>query len=231
MKLAPRARKVPAHIALIPDGNRRWAKSHRLSILNGYKQGFDKFIPFSFWAKALGVKTLTVWGLSTENIRNRSKAEIGTLFYLYMTMIARNPRVLRLLLENNSRIRFIGNMKLLPARLRKALMELEAKTSACRDFTINLLIGYGGRDDLLYAASRVRSPSEEEFGRKIRTSMIPEVDLLIRTSGEHRLSGLLPWQTDYSEIYFSKKLWPDFQRRDLKRAIDSYAARERRFGK
>jgi undecaprenyl diphosphate synthase len=231
MALASRAGKVPSHIALIPDGNRRWAKSHRLSILNGYKNGFDKFIPFSFWAKGLGVKTLTVWGLSTENIRNRSRTEISTLYYLYMTMIARNPRVLRLLLENNARIRFIGNMRLLPAALRKALMALEAKTRDCREFTINLLIGYGGRDDILYAASRVRSSSEREFGKKIRTASIPEVDLLIRTSGEHRLSGMLPWQTDYSEIYFSKKLWPDFQRRDLKRALDSYAARERRFGK
>jgi undecaprenyl diphosphate synthase len=230
MSIVSRAKTVPSHIALIPDGNRRWSRGHGLTILSGYKNGVEKFISFSIWAKAMGVKTLTVWALSTENVKNRSRIEINTLYGLYMKA-ANDPKLLALLLKNSARIHFVGNMHLVPTRLRKALIALEAKTSLCKELTINLLIGYGGRDDILYAASRAGPSSEKGFGRRIRTSSIPDVDLVIRTSGEHRLSGLLPWQTDYSEIYFSRKYWPDFQRRDLKRAIDSYAARERRFGK
>jgi undecaprenyl diphosphate synthase len=222
-------KSVPSHIALIPDGNRRWSGSNKLSLMSGYKNGIAKFISFSVWAKALGVKTLTVWGLSTENISNRSRIELGILYSLYRKA-AYDPKVLALLVKNHARIRFIGNLKLIPAATRKALLQLEAKTRAYRELTINVLIGYGGRDDLVYAVNRGAS-SESAFSKKIRTASIPDVDLIIRTSGEHRLSGFLPWQTDYSEIYFSRKFWPDFQRRDLKRAIESYTVRERRFGK
>jgi undecaprenyl diphosphate synthase len=228
MTLASRG-KAPSHIALIPDGNRRWSRSQGLSVLSGYRNGVAKFIAFSVWAKAMGVKTLTVWSLSTENIKNRSRMELSILYGLYRKA-AHDPKVIALLVANRARIRFIGNMKLIPSATRSALQELETRTKAYKDLTINILIGYGGRDDLLYAASR-GARSEKEFGSGIRTASIPDVDLIIRTSGEHRLSGFLPWQTDYSEIYFSKKFWPDFQRRDLKRAIDSYTARERRFGK
>ncbi len=229
MSLALRVKKVPSHIALIPDGNRRWSRTQGLSIMNGYKNGVEKFISFSIWAKTMGVKTLTVWALSTENIKNRSRIELSTLYSLYVKA-ANDPKVLAILIKNNARIKFVGNMELIPAPVKRALLGLEAKTEACKDLTINLLMGYGGKDDIVYAANE-RVSSEKEFGKRIRTSSIPEVDLIIRTSGEHRLSGLLPWQTDYSEIYFSRKFWPDFQRRDLRRAIDSYAARERRFGK
>ncbi len=221
--------KVPSHIALIPDGNRRWSRTQGLSIMSGYKNGVSKFISFSLWAKAFGVNTLTVWALSTENIRNRSRLELNTLYAIYMKA-ARDPKLFALLVKNRARIRFVGNLKLIPVSLRKALLDLERRTKQYGDLTINLLIGYGGRDDLVYAATR-GATSEEAFSKKIRTSTIPDVDLIIRTSGEHRLSGFLPWQTDYSEIYFSRKFWPDFQRRDLKRAIESYTARERRFGK
>lgn len=230
MPIVSRAKTVPSHIALIPDGNRRWSKGHSLSLMSGYKNGIEKFLSFSIWAKRMGVQTLTVWALSTENAKKRSKLEIATLYGLYMKA-ANDPKILSLLLKNNARIRFIGNLRMIPANLRRALLKLESKTRACTDLTINMLIGYGGRDDILYAASRAGSSSEKEFGKRIRTASIPDVDLIIRTSGEHRLSGFLPWQTDYSEIYFSRKFWPDFQRRDLKRAVDSYAARERRFGK
>ncbi len=229
MALAPQVRKIPSHIAVIPDGNRRWSRIHSLSILNGYQIGVDKVISFSIWAKMMGVQTLTFWALSTENAKSRSKAELSILYHLYKKF-GTDPKVLALLIKNRARIRFVGNLKLIPAATRKALLALESKTKAYKDLTINLLIGYGGRDDLVYAAGR-GAGSEEEFSRKIRTASIPNVDLIIRTSGEHRLSGFLPWQTDYSEIYFSKKFWPDFQRRDLKRAVDSYTARERRFGK
>lgn len=221
--------RVPKHIAVIPDGNRRWSRSHRLSLMSGYQIAFDKVTSFSFWAKSMGANTLTIWGLSTENIRSRSKAELRILYTLYRKF-GTDPKILKFLTDNNASIRFIGNLRLVPAETRKALLSLQAKTRAYKELTINMLVGYGGRDDIMYAASR-GATSEEAFSRKIRTSSIPEVDLVIRTSGEQRLSGFLPWQTDYSELYFCKKLWPDFSRRDLKRAIDSYGARERRFGK
>ena len=219
-------------MALIPDGNRRWSRGHGLSIVSGYKNGVSKFIDFSIWAKSMGVGTLTVWALSTENIKNRSRIEVNTLVNLYLKA-ARDPKLFELLAKNGAHVRFIGDMKLIPATLRTALRRLEQRTRIYKELTINLLIGYGGRDDIAHAASGQHGArnSETEFGKRIRSSSLPDVDLVIRTSGEHRLSGLLPWQTSYSEIYFSRKYWPDFERRDLKRAIDAYAARERRFGK
>jgi undecaprenyl diphosphate synthase len=223
------SKEVPKHIAIIPDGNRRWSKLHRLSIRDSYQLGVDKVTSFSIWAKSMGVKTLTFWGLSTENVKSRGRVELTILYGLYKKF-GTDPKVLSLLAENQARVRFIGNLKLVPEATRRAMLSMEEKTKQYKNVTINLLIGYGGRDDLVYAASK-GARSEEEFSRKIRTSSIPDVDLIIRTSGEHRLSGFLPWQTDYSEIYFSRKYWPDFQRRDLKRAIDSYSERERRFGK
>lgn len=225
---------APAHLGLIPDGNRRWARRHGLSLLNGYHNGIDRFISFSMWAKRLGVKTITVWALSTENIKNRSRTEVRMLYSLYMRA-AKDPKLLALLVKNRARIRIVGNLSMLPSNLRETLRALEAKTMGCSELTINLLIGYGGKDDIMHAtcvAARARSRvGEAGFSKGLRSSALPDVDLVIRTSGEHRLSGFLPWQTDYAELYFTRKYWPEFNRRDLKRAIDSYSSRERRFGK
>jgi undecaprenyl diphosphate synthase len=225
---------APAHLGLIPDGNRRWARRHGLSLLNGYHNGIDRFISFSMWAKRLGVKTITVWALSTENIKNRSRTEVRMLYSLYMRA-AKDPKLLALLVKNRARIMIVGNLSMLPSNLRETLRALEAKTMGCSELTINLLIGYGGKDDIMHAtcvAARARSRvGEAGFSKGLRSSALPDVDLVIRTSGEHRLSGFLPWQTDYAELYFTRKYWPEFNRRDLKRAIDSYSSRERRFGK
>ena len=227
-------RIVPAHLALIPDGNRRWAKSNRISLINGYQNGIKKFISFGIWAKRMGVKTLSVWALSTENIANRSGAELGILYALYQKA-AVDPEIFKVLSENNARIRVIGDMSRVPRKVREALASLERRTAAYRDFTINLLIGYGGREDILYGARNGErlgaGLDQKSFGSMIRSADIPDVDLVIRTSGEHRLSGFLPWQSSYSELYFSRKYWPDFERRDLSRAIRSYASRDRRLGK
>lgn len=223
---------APAHLGLIPDGNRRWSKSNRLALLSGYQNGVKKFVDFSIWAKGFGVKTLTVWALSTENIKRRSRIEIVTLYSLYIKA-AKDPELLALLLKNNARIRVVGNLTMVPKKLREALSSLEAKTLQCKEFTINLLIGYGGRDDLLAAAKSAGAAaiSEDNFKERMISSSLPDLDLIIRTSGEHRLSGFLPWQSSYSEIYFARKFWPDFQRSDLKRAICAFSARERRFGR
>jgi undecaprenyl diphosphate synthase len=230
---------VPRHLALIPDGNRRWSSSHRLEIFNGYQKGVKKFIDFSIWAKGFGVKTLTVWALSTENIKNRSRSEINVLYKLYVNA-AKDPKILETLRENRARVRIIGNPKLLPKHVISALHSLERKTKDYKDFTINLLVGYGGKDDILYAFKRIynyalqgkaNGITENLINQSMRTASIPNVDFIIRTSGEMRLSGFLPWQSDYSELYFAKKYWPDFDKRDLERALTVFSERQRRFGK
>ena len=234
-----RAPLVPSHVALIPDGNRRWSKLHSFARFRGYDKGIKKFIDFSIWAKGFGVKTLTVWALSTENIKKRSRGELYALYNLYVRT-ANDPRMLEKLRSNGARVMVIGNLNLLPARVSKALRYIESKTKAYKDLTINLLIGYGGRDDLLYAfrnmpgsaAGGKNASLDEDFVRqRIRTASLPDVDLIIRTSGEMRLSGFLPWQSDYSELYFAKKYWPDFGKKDLANALKAFAQRKRRFGK
>jgi undecaprenyl diphosphate synthase len=230
---------VPKHLALIPDGNRRWSGSHKLQIFNGYQKGVKKFIDFSIWAKGFGVKTLTVWALSTENIKNRSKTEIGILYQLYVNA-AKDPQILKTLKDNGARIKIIGNSTLLPKKVKDALQSLEIKTQNYKDFTINLLIGYGGRDDIIYAVKKMYSEAmkgkitevnEELINESMRTSSLPDVDFIIRTSGEMRLSGFLPWQSDYSELYFAEKYWPDFNKKDLEKALKVFSERQRRFGK
>jgi undecaprenyl diphosphate synthase len=230
---------VPNHLALIPDGNRRWSSSHKLEILNGYSKGVKKFIDFSIWAKGFGVKTLTVWALSTENIKTRGKSELAVLYKLYVNA-AKDPEILETLRQNDARINVIGNSSLLPKKVTEALRSLEDKTRNYKEFTINLLIGYGGRDDMVYAFNRIRNYvmrggsseiNENMIVNSMRTASLPDVDFIIRTSGEMRLSGLLPWQSDYSELYFAKKYWPDFKKGDLEKALKVFSERQRRFGR
>ncbi len=232
---ARRIEPVPSHVALIPDGNRRWARGHMLSLRHGYSYGIKKFMDFSVWAKGFGVRTITVWALSTENIKKRSASELSTLCKLY-EMSARDPAILAKLAKNHARIRVVGNLRMLPKRLREALRYLERATPAYKELTINLLVGYGGRDDILHALRSAQScggssVGEDFIAKHIQTASVPDVDLIIRTSGEMRLSGFLPVQSSYSELYFAKKYWPDFNRRDLEKALQTYASRERRFGR
>jgi undecaprenyl diphosphate synthase len=228
---------VPSHLALIPDGNRRWSRHHSFSLYHGYDYGIKKFMDFGMWAKSFGVKTITVWALSTENVKKRSRLELGALYQLYIKS-ARDPAILARLAKNQARVRIIGNLRILPKKLEDALRYLEKATLAYKELTINILVGYGGKEDILYAfkslqgkANNARGVDEEFVAKHIRTASIPDVDLIIRTSGEMRLSGFLPWQSDYSELYFAKKYWPDFEKRDLERALREFAYRERRFGR
>ncbi len=228
-------RAIPYHVAIIPDGNRRWAKQNSLILLKGYRVGIKKFIDVSIWAKELGVKVITVWALSVENIIQRSRPELSILYKLY-EKTAKSKRIRSLLLKNNARVKVIGNPELLPRKLWSALKELEEFTSRCNSLTINLLVGYSGKEDFAYAASKLMrkrySPiSYEAIKDNLLSSSVPDIDLIIRTSGEMRLSGFLPWQASYSELYFSKVYWPEFSKADLVNAISSFSARERRFGK
>lgn len=229
-------KQVPRTLALIPDGNRRWAKTHRLSIFNGYNSGVKKFLSFSEWCLEYGINNMVVWAFSTENF-NRSGREQNTLFSIYKNF-ADDKSVREWLHKYKVKIRIIGNMALLPDDLKKALGRMVSDTMAYQDRVINILIGYGGRDDLIHAVKgAVKSVknkaviSEKMVEKYLLTSSIPAIDFVIRTSGEHRLSGFMPWQTEYSELYFSKKLWPDFTKKDLHNALQDYSRRQRRFGK
>ncbi len=230
---------IPENVALIPDGNRRWAKSHRLSLLTGYSLGITKAIDFGIWLKDIGTKTLTIWALSTENVKNRSAMELEVLYKLYIRT-AHDRKILDLLERNHTRIKIIGNMRLLPQNVQRALKLLERKTRRYKDFSINLLVAYGGRDDILHAARKAAYDAvrrkgaqitEELLEKELLTAAIPNPDLIIRTSGEQRLSGFLPWQSSYSELYFTRKYWEDFSRRDLNRAVSEFSRRKRRYGK
>ncbi len=232
-----RGRGAPLHVAIIPDGNRRWARGNRLNLLAGYHTGIEKTIDVCIWAKEQGVKTISVWALSTENATRRSGGELRLLYGLYVKA-TRDKLILKKLKENQAHIKVIGNMSLLPKKLKEALRELEMKTRMYKELTINLLVGYGGREDIAQAVRSIcaggvtpKHISSEMIGSKLMSASLPDVDLIIRTSGEQRLSGFLPWQSNYSELYFAKKYWPDFGKKDLKKAIDTFYKRKRRFGK
>jgi tritrans,polycis-undecaprenyl-diphosphate synthase [geranylgeranyl-diphosphate specific] len=221
---------LPKTVALIPDGNRRWVRKHGLSISSGYNIGVKNFIAFSKWCTEMGIYNLTVWALSSDNLK-RSRLEVRILFNIFKK-IATDNSIREMLHENKTRLKVIGDTSLLPKDLLAALHALELETEAYTGSVINMLMGYGGRDDVIFAARNyAKSGSKEPFDRYLMSNTVPDLDLIIRTSGEQRLSGFMPWQSSYSELYFSKKLWPEFTKADLQRALKDYSGRQRRFGK
>ncbi|MGB9732287.1 MAG: polyprenyl diphosphate synthase [Candidatus Micrarchaeia archaeon] len=230
--------KVPENIAIIPDGNRRWAKSHRLSFLQGYTKGVKKFIEFSEWCMQYGIRSITVWALSTENVK-RPKEEVETLFNIYRRA-AKDKSIIKRLHETKTRFVVVGKKTLLPKDLIALLKKVEDGTRKYKDRIIYLLLGYGGREDIIYAANQIAKESrkgkikkveDETFKRYMLSKDVPDIDFVIRTSGEERLSGFMPWQAGYAELYFCKKYWPEFEKKDLEKALAEYSRRERRFGK
>jgi tritrans,polycis-undecaprenyl-diphosphate synthase [geranylgeranyl-diphosphate specific] len=229
--------KTPAALGLIPDGNRRWARSHSLDFFSGYKMGVEKFIDFAEWCKDYGVKNITVWAFSTENFK-RPSPERRALFGIYKK-VAADKEIIGRLHDNKTRFNVVGERSMLPRDLNAALKKVEIETGAYKDRVINMLIAYGGKDDILHAARMlvrdavrrgIRDINEALFRNYMISRTVPDIDLVIRTSGEERLSGFMPRQSVYSELYFSKKLWPDFTRRDLELALAEYGKRQRRFG-
>lgn len=230
-------RAVPKTLALIPDGNRRWARINGISFLEGYKRGVEKFIDFSEWCNGYGVDNISVWAFSSENVK-RPQNEVNALFQIYRKA-ANDKNLINRLHNNQTKFRVVGNLGLLPKDLVSNMKSIEKETSMYKGKVINMLIGYGGREDILHAAKELAKRSLEkgrvvvndlEFRSSLISNNIPDIDFVIRTSGEERLSGLMPWQTGYSELYFSQKLWPDFTQLDLNRALVAFNARQRRFG-
>jgi undecaprenyl diphosphate synthase len=229
---------IPNHIVLFPDGNRRWAKKRGLSPFEGHLAGEKKFADFLIWCKNKGVKMITVYGFSTENW-NRPKTEVNALMQLLVDTVEKE---IPSLMKNGIRLKTLGNISQLPNKCIKQLNHTVEITKDNQGTTLVLALSYSGRWDLIEATKnivnqyrnndlRVENITEETITKALNTSEFPNPDLLIRTSGEMRISNFLLWEIAYSEIHFTDVLWPDFNKEDFLKAILDYQSRERRFGK
>ena len=228
-------KKVPLHIVLFPDGNRRWAKNRGLPSLKGHWQGYKNLIDFCYWCKDRGVKIITAFGFSTENWK-RSEKELNYLMKLFEKGLS-DKGYLKKAEGEKLRIKIIRQKERLPRSLQKVIEKVESLTENNRNFQLNLAVSYGGKWDILQAVQKIikeKIPAEKIdenlFSSFLSTVGLPDPDLVIRAGGEKRLSNFLLWQAAYSELYFSKKLWPDFTEKDLDDALADYTQRQRRFG-
>ncbi|MGB9719354.1 MAG: polyprenyl diphosphate synthase [Candidatus Anstonellales archaeon] len=236
--MARRNRRTPRHIAIIPDGNRRWSRKHKISLEKTYEKGIMKIGDVAKWCRKHRIKMLTMWGFSTENFQ-RERAEVDKLFVLFKKFLFEGLERMnkeRRKEKNEVRIRFFGRIHLLPDEVQMMMREVEKRTEKNKPYQLNLLLAYGGHAEIVDGVNRViregvRNVDEESFRKFLPTGDIPPPDLIIRTSGEKRLSGFLPWQSAYSEFYFCNALWPDFSRKEFEAALKDYAKRKRKFGR
>ena len=223
--------RIPTHIAVIMDGNGRWAKKRLMPRSAGHRAGMKRMIGLSEHIFDRGVRYCTLFALSTENL-SRSKEELDGLFALLREYFPENAEILR---KKNIKLRVIGDRSLLPSDIVDVIEAGERRTAGGTRGTLVLAIGYGGRQDILAAVNAaVRAGKEvtmEEFSSMLSEGDLPEPDLLIRTGKELRISNFLLWQSAYSELYFTDVLFPDFSDKELDKAIEAYSRRERRFGK
>lgn len=229
--------ECPKHIAIIMDGNRRWAKANNLTAKEGHKTGADNLEKIAIFANKLGIKYLTVYAFSTENWR-RTEEEIGALMLLlrnYLKNFSKRADT------QNIKINVIGDISKLDVDLQDSIKKAMEKTSKNTGMVLNIAFNYGGRAEILRAVKKIAKKvqenklkiediDEKEFEANLYTSGQDDPDLLIRTSGELRTSNFLPWQITYSEFYFPKIYWPDFNEQELLKAIEAYKQRKRNFG-
>jgi undecaprenyl diphosphate synthase len=229
---------LPKHLAIIMDGNGRWAKQKGLLRAFGHENGTKSVRTVVETSAKLGIENLTLYAFSTENW-NRPKLEVDLLMELLINSLKNELKTLQ---ENNIRLNSIGNLDLLPKSAQKKLQEVIETTKTNSRMVLTLALSYGSREELINAVKNISNKvknniisidkiDESIINQHLYTRDLPEVDLLIRTSGEHRISNFLLWQIAYSELYFTDVLWPDFREDDLYEAIISYQKRERRFGK
>jgi undecaprenyl diphosphate synthase len=230
--------RLPEHIAIIMDGNGRWAQKRGNQRIFGHKNGVAAVRDTVEGCAELGVKYLTLYAFSTENW-NRPKMEIDALMSLLVKTIHSETETL---LKNNVRLNAIGNLDSLPGNVGKQLKKAIEKTSTNTGLTLNLALSYSSRWEIVNAVQNIAKKIEsgllrpaditsDVFSQHLTTANIPDPELLIRTSGEYRISNFLLWQIAYAEFYFTETLWPDFRREDLYKAILDFQKRERRFGK
>ena len=229
---------LPKHLAIIMDGNGRWAKQKGLLRTLGHENGTKSVRTAVETCAKLGIENLTLYAFSTENW-NRPKLEVELLMNLLINSLKNELKTLQ---DNNIRLNSIGNLDLLPKSAQKKLQEVIEKTKDNKNMVLTLALSYGSREELINVVKNISnkvknniisidSIDESIINQHLYTHDLPEVDLLIRTSGEHRISNFLLWQIAYAELYFTDVLWPDFKEDDLYEAIISYQKRERRFGK
>jgi len=220
------------HLGIIIDGNRRWAKEHGQLSVFGHKKGHENFLKFGDWCLARGIKVLTVWAFSTENWK-RPKKEIDYLMKLLRLSLKKDIKSLH---KKEIKIQVLGRLHELPRDIQKACQEAMALTKNNKKATLNIALNYGGQAEIIDAINKiikdkVNKVTLEIFQKYLYDPEMSPPDLIIRTSGEQRTSGFLLWQSPYSELYFSKALWPDFSEKDLDEALADYQRRQRRFGK
>ena len=242
--------KVPQHIAIIMDGNGRWAKNRNLARLEGHKKGSEVAEDIVDAALDLGVKYLTLYAFSQENWKRPGEEVVGLMDLLHYFLISKKEKFIK----NQVRLCVIGEIESLPVAVKEVLLSIMDATRSFSKLTLVLALSYGSRNEILRAVQKfiksnqphsggegeapaalpmegaTRAPVVDEFSKYLDTKSFPDPDLLIRTSGEYRISNFLLWQMAYTELYFTETLWPDFNKEELVRAISEYQRRERRFG-
>ncbi len=224
---------IPHHIGFILDGNRRWAKKNNLPALIGHKKGYENFKTVTDHCFMKGIKIVSAYVFSTENW-SRSAREVGYLMRLLKRALVEETKELD---KKGIKIKVLGLPTKLDSQIKKLIEQTETKTANNKNGTVNLCLNYGGRAEIVEAVKKIITQkipinkiTEEIISQNLWTVGQPDPDIIVRTSGEMRLSGFLPWQAVYSELYFSPKMWPEFSTSDVDEALAEYARRQRRFG-
>ena len=230
---------MPRHIAIIMDGNRRWAKEHKLDGSFGHKKGAEVLETVAKYCNKIGIEALTVYAFSTENWK-RTKEEVGAILLLLNMYLVKFLKTADL---ENIKLRVIGDReKNMPEEIKTKMIQMEEKTKNNTGLKFNIAFNYGGRDEIVKATQKIAQQvkdgkldiediTEDTISNNLYTAGLPDPDLLIRTSGELRTSNFLPWQITYSEFMFLDKYWPDFTTDDIDKAIEEFSKRHRRVGK
>lgn len=225
------AKKIPDCVGIIMDGNRRWAKEKGLPQLEGHRLGYEKLKEAVKWAREAGVKNVIVYAFSTENW-NRSGDEVSYLMDLFRLMLKKDLKKFK---QEKARLRIIGERRRFAPDIQKLMNVAEEETAENDEVTLGICLSYGGRSEILQAANRAidagKQIDEKTFSQYLWTSGMPDPDIIIRTSGEHRLSGFLPWQSVYSELFFTKTYWPAFSKKEFLDILEEFSNRNRRNGK
>ncbi len=224
---------IPQCVGIIMDGNRRWAKAEGLSPQEGHTVGYEKVKDVLQWGKDAGVKDLIIYALSTENWK-RSPLEINHLLNLFRRLAKKFSDEIDAGKHEGLRVRFMGDLSRFPKDLQDAMHVLAEKTKERTSYTLALALSYGGRLEIVEAAKKIAAQgadiTEESFSHALWTTGFPDPDLILRTGGEQRLSGFLPWQSVYSELFFTKTFWPAFSKEEFTQILEEYAGRIRNFG-
>jgi undecaprenyl diphosphate synthase len=225
---------IPTHLAFIMDGNRRWAREHKLEMIMGHKKGADRIEAIVEHGAKKGIKVMTFWVFSTENWK-RKKGEVDMLLKVFRDMF--QGQMVKRMIAKGVKLQIIGEYRAFPQDIVNGLEKLMKASESNTRVAVNIALNYGGRQEILRVvneivkADRKEFIDEEKFSSYLFTTGQPDPDMIIRTGGEQRTSGFLPWQAVYSELYFTKTFWPDFDEKELDKALEEYAVRERRFGK